>query len=120
MSAIVNKIHTAPAAAAFLSIGLFQGITVTLLMSVVLLQWQEYARPTVIQVPRGYSIPTNFSHFYFWLHLSFVVHVGCHPVKEYSPSGACVRGQRGLFAPGHFPATGYRGGYRVAQDVNRQ
>ncbi|KAF5671124.1 hypothetical protein FDENT_11008 [Fusarium denticulatum] len=71
MSAVVNKIHTAPAAAAFLSIGLFQGITVTLLMSVVLLQWQEYARPTVIQVPRGYSIPTNFAIFIF----GFIFHL---------------------------------------------
>nr|RBQ88787.1 hypothetical protein FVER53263_11138 [Fusarium verticillioides] len=71
MSAIVNKIRSAPAAAAFLSIGLFQGITVTLLMSVVLLQWQEYARPTVIQVPRGYSIPTNFSIFIF----GFIFHL---------------------------------------------
>ncbi|KAF5672843.1 hypothetical protein FCIRC_8277 [Fusarium circinatum] len=71
MSAIVNKIHTAPAAAAFLSIGLFQGITVTLLQSVVLLQWQEYARPTVIQVPRGYSIPTNFAIFIF----GFIFHL---------------------------------------------
>uniref|UniRef100_A0A0D2YBM7 Uncharacterized protein n=1 Tax=Fusarium oxysporum (strain Fo5176) TaxID=660025 RepID=A0A0D2YBM7_FUSOF len=71
MSAVLNKIHTAPAAAAFLSIGLFQGITVTLLQSVVLLQWQEYARPTVIQVPRGYSIPTNFAIFIF----GFIFHL---------------------------------------------
>ncbi|KAI1055795.1 hypothetical protein LB506_009221 [Fusarium annulatum] len=71
MSAIVNKIHTAPAAATFLSIGLFQAIAVTLLMSVVLVQWQEYARPTVIQVPRGYSIPTNFAIFIF----GFIFHL---------------------------------------------
>ncbi|KAF5701782.1 hypothetical protein FGLOB1_10017 [Fusarium globosum] len=71
MSAIVNKIHTAPAAAAFLSIGLFQAIAVTLLMSVVLVQWQEYARPTVTQVPRGYSIPTNFAIFIF----GFIFHL---------------------------------------------
>ncbi|KAF9770502.1 hypothetical protein IL306_011962 [Fusarium sp. DS 682] len=71
MSAIKNKIYSAPATAAFMSIGLFQGITVTLLQSVILLQWQEYARPTVIQVPRGYSIPTNFAIFIF----GFIFHL---------------------------------------------
>ncbi|KAF4339474.1 UPF0658 golgi apparatus membrane [Fusarium beomiforme] len=71
MSAIKNKIHSAPAVAAFMSIGLFQGVTVTLLMSVVLVQWEEYARPTVIQVPRGYSIPTNFAIFIF----GFIFHL---------------------------------------------
>ncbi|KAF4453695.1 UPF0658 Golgi apparatus membrane protein C23H3.04 [Fusarium austroafricanum] len=52
--------HFAPAPSAFLCIGLAQGITVGILQSIVLIQWQAYLRPTVYQVPRGFTIPANF------------------------------------------------------------
>ncbi|KAF5000451.1 hypothetical protein FGRMN_1782 [Fusarium graminum] len=61
----VNKLYSAPPALAFISIGLVQGIIVTILQGVVVLKWQAFLKPTVMQVPAGYTVPTNFAVFLF-------------------------------------------------------
>lgn len=66
----ISGYHRDPSSEARLTfLSLFSPLTSN--CSVVLLQWQEYARPTVIQVPRGYSIPTNFAIFIF----GFIFHL---------------------------------------------
>ncbi|KAH7316856.1 hypothetical protein B0I35DRAFT_264487 [Stachybotrys elegans] len=61
----ITKIRLAPVVAAFLGISLFQAIAVTALQSVILVNWQEFLKPTVMQVPRGLTVPTNLSVFIF-------------------------------------------------------
>jgi hypothetical protein len=85
VSNIANKVHSAPSVVSFLSIGLLQGITVSILQGyapyrssspfsfkpltitcrIVVINWNEYLKPTVMQVPSGYTIPTNLAIFIF-------------------------------------------------------
>ncbi|RGP78697.1 upf0658 golgi apparatus membrane protein [Fusarium longipes] len=65
VSNITNKVQRAPSVVAFLSIGLIQGLAVSILQGIIVINWNEYLKPTVMQVPRGYSIPTNLAIFIF-------------------------------------------------------
>ncbi|KAM0267453.1 hypothetical protein ACHAPA_005998 [Fusarium lateritium] len=65
ISKLVNKTQSAPAVVAFLSIGVVQAIIMMVLQGIVVIQWQAFLKPTVMQVPRGYTVPTNFAIFLF-------------------------------------------------------
>ncbi|KAM0228247.1 hypothetical protein ACHAPO_010895 [Fusarium lateritium] len=65
VSNITNKVRRAPSAVAFLSIGLLQGIAVSILQGILVINWNDYLKPTVLQVPRGYTIPANLAIFIF-------------------------------------------------------
>ncbi|SPJ76057.1 uncharacterized protein FTOL_05788 [Fusarium torulosum] len=65
ISTLVNKTQSAPAVAAFLSIGVVQAIIMMVLQGIVVKEWQAFLKPTILQVPRGYSVPTNFAIFLF-------------------------------------------------------
>ncbi|KAM0293157.1 hypothetical protein HYE67_007918 [Fusarium culmorum] len=65
VSNITNKVKGAPSAVAFLSIGLLQGLAVSILQGIVVINWNGYLKPTVLQVPAGYTVPTNLAIFVF-------------------------------------------------------
>ncbi|OBS25864.1 hypothetical protein FPOA_06398 [Fusarium poae] len=65
VSNITNKVQHAPSVVSFLAIGLLQGVTVSILQGIVVINWNEYLKPTVLQVPRGYTIPANLAIFIF-------------------------------------------------------
>ncbi|CEI63194.1 hypothetical protein FVEN_g266 [Fusarium venenatum] len=65
VSNITNKVKHAPSVVSFLTIGLLQGITVSILQGILVINWNDYLKPTVLQVPRGYTIPANLAIFIF-------------------------------------------------------
>ncbi|KAH7242198.1 hypothetical protein BKA59DRAFT_546523 [Fusarium tricinctum] len=65
ISTLASKTQSAPAVVAFLSIGVAQATIMMVLQGIVVVQWQAFLKPTVLQVPRGYTVPTNFAIFLF-------------------------------------------------------
>ncbi|KAM0326863.1 hypothetical protein ACHAPQ_007585 [Fusarium lateritium] len=49
ISKLVNKTQSAPAVVAFLSIGVVQAIIMMVLQGIVVIQWQAFLKPTVMQ-----------------------------------------------------------------------
>ncbi|RGP70028.1 upf0658 golgi apparatus membrane [Fusarium sporotrichioides] len=65
ISNITNNVRRAPSVVSFLTIGLLQGVTVSILQGIVVINWNEYLKPNVLQVSRGYAIPANLAIFIF-------------------------------------------------------